>query len=668
MSNEFSSKSVSHFSTEAGHEYVIGSQLGTGSSGTVFTCSDESGSVFAVKVVKLHHMKLSMTGEEYEEEKQKLEREVNILRHLSHPNIVKLIDVANGKDCVYVVQELVEGGELFGRITEDADFRHEGVVKFVYCQLADAVLYLHSKSVIHRDIKPENILVQSSLRVLPPGFAPVNLPIYPVIKLVDFGLSKEISSLSNMAQTWVGTPQYWAPEVITAREKGTPYDGRSDIWSMGVLLFVALCRRYPFSEPKYPGDPSMQDLILKGEFQFPAKCVASENSRDLVRRLVEPDLGKRISIEGTFTHPWLQEFPQGKLLACRWPLGTTLQPENVGTHVLDVNNSGLVSDPSENHPGYVSEPSEEEYHGLVSDPSDKYPGLESEPSSPVGLVSEPTTSRGQVSIETYSGHNVEVNDIVPFLFPSSSPRSILPNIALAQKSAADQFQLQELAAIQNEIITCFMKIQNNFDWGPGPHALMVSLASRSRELQFVSATTIGKFAITAELAEAVIEDSSAFVQAGAVEASLSCVEEIRTSVADMLTQCKNVQEMYRALVEDVHQVIDKSRLAITDIDAPISASLLASSLRDLRRVDEILGKCRFFWSNVEQCLLRLDQSGASYRLLANVHLSASLMDRYNVRVTEHKAFWERFRETCAEYAKLSQKEFQKVYVKSISDS
>jgi hypothetical protein len=88
--------------------------------------------------------------------------------------------------------------------------------------------------------------------------------------------------------------------------------------------------------------------------------------------------------------------------------------------------------------------------------------------------------------------------------------------------------------------------------------------------------------------------------------------------------------------------------------------LLSSSLRDLRRVDDILGKCRLFWSNVEQCLVRLDLfKSTSYRLIENVHLSPILMDRYEARVTEHKAFWTQFKQTCSEYAQVSQIEYQK---------
>ena len=701
-------KMPSSFVGSNGREYSIGSQLGTGSSGTVFTCTDmEDDSVYAVKVVKLNHMRMSMSGEEYEHEKQKLHREVNILRNLSHPNIVRLIDVSESNDSVYVVQELVEGGELFSRITDDPDFRNENVIKFVYCQLADAVLYLHSKAVIHRDIKPENILVQTCGTRPPVGFDAIpNCPVYPVIKVVDFGLSKELSTLSTFAQTWVGTPQYWAPEVIRSRDTGSPYDGRSDIWSIGVLLFVCLFRRYPFSEPKLPGDLPMQERILKGQFAFPTSSRVSEEARDLIKQLIVPDVDKRATLESTFVHEWLKAFSPAKALADRWPISHSLSVETA----LSV----TMADDTETPPGLVSEPSSSSHAG-----------------SPV--LSPQIAGAG--------------DDIVPFIFPTAAAVAlqpaasgpIIPNIAMAQRCAVDQFQLSELARVQNEILSCFVKIQTNFNLHPNAYHLMATLITRARELQFLSATSVSKFAITAEAAEAVIDDSSVFVHAGAVEASLDCVEEIRNSVSEMLAQCREVQEQYRALLEDVNNLIAGSRIvlnndptvrqAIEDIlrtessrqssvspprqntvsstsansvesihvgnrqrlslnkvvasalnvemaspsartdsenaenavvPSEATERLLSSSLRDLKRVDDILGKCRFFWTNMEQCLLRLDMfKTTSYRLLQNVHVSPALMERYDVRVAEHRAFWSQFKQTCTEYAQVSQIEYQK---------
>ena len=717
ISDRGSSKFPSSFIGSNGREYAIGSQLGTGSSGTVFTCTDlTDDSVYAVKIVRLQHMRMSMTGEEYEAEKKKLHREVNILRNLSHSNVVRLVDVSESNDSVYVVQELIEGGELFTRITDDPDFRNENVIKFVFCQLADAVLYLHSKAVIHRDIKPENILVQSCESTPPAGYSRIpDCPVYPVIKVVDFGLSKEISSMSSMAQTWVGTPQYWAPEVIKSRESGTPYDGRSDIWSIGVLLYVCLFRRYPFTEAKLPGELPMQERIIRGQFSFPSSSRVSMEARDLIKKLIVPELDKRWSLEETFAHEWFYGFPPAQILADRWPVANTAS--------IDPSNMSVIMEDEGTEPAAV----------------------------PV-LVSEPSSSSHAGSPHVAPVIQGVSDDLVPFLYPNpidrpdgdeshhqivrvtpksnSSPAPLIPNIALAQQCAVDQFQLIELARIQNEILVCFRTIQKNFNMHPHAFHLMATLIARARELQFLSATTVSRFAITAESAEGVIEDSSLFVKTGAVDASLSCIEEIRASVSDMLQQCRTVQEQYRSLLDDVNNLIAGSRIVLnndptvkqaiedilkseaaassvpspsrtasthrlstssvesagprTNLDRVVASAmsvamppgaregavvpaseinterLLSSSLRDLKKVDDILGKCRLFWSNVEQCLLRLDLfKSSSYRLIENVHLSPILMERYDARVAEHKAFWTQFKRTCTEYAQVSQIEYQK---------
>ena len=201
------------------------------------------------------------------------------------------------------------------------------------------------------------------------------------------------------------------------------------------------------------------------------------------------------------------------------------------------------------------------------------------------MVSEPSVSSASPSPVTRPQSPVigGMDDLVPFIFPAApdtkaaagvvakytgnvtsniSTGPIVPNIALAQQCANDQFQLAELAMIQNEIIVCFSKIQKNFHHHPNAFHLMASLISRARELQFVSATTISRFAITAELAENIIDDSAAFVEAGAIQASLSCVEEIRKSVVDMMEQCRAVQDQYRSLLDDVNNLIAGSRIVL----------------------------------------------------------------------------------------------------------
>ncbi|KAF4751642.1 Serine/threonine-protein kinase pdik1l, partial [Perkinsus olseni] len=131
---------------------------------------------------------------------------------------------------------------LFDYVVDNENFNNENVIRFVFCQVVDALLYLHVNGVIHRDLKPENILVSSMATSCPSGYeeVPGDMPSYPIVKLADFGLSKAVQNASSLAMTWVGTPQYWAPEVIKAQEDKVGYDGRADNWSLGVLLYVML--------------------------------------------------------------------------------------------------------------------------------------------------------------------------------------------------------------------------------------------------------------------------------------------------------------------------------------------------------------------------------------------------------------------------------------------
>jgi len=133
--------------------------------------------------------------------------------------------------------ELLQGGELYYPIVQKGRL-NEWEAKVVVVQVVDALAYLHEQHVIHRDLKPENILIHSSFDT-PQGT-------HYKVKLVDFGLSKLIRDGLSIARTFVGTPQYWAPEVLVAGENGSEYDYRVDIWSLGILLYVMLAGSYPF--------------------------------------------------------------------------------------------------------------------------------------------------------------------------------------------------------------------------------------------------------------------------------------------------------------------------------------------------------------------------------------------------------------------------------------
>ncbi|KEP66489.1 UNVERIFIED_CONTAM: calcium signaling protein kinase RAD53, putative [Hammondia hammondi] len=254
----------------------------------------EKKDLFAVKVLDLRAIRLCS---DFAREMQKVHREVRILQQLRHPCIANLEDVVQEEDLLFLVMEYVKGGELFYRVVEKGCFS-EPQACYIMHQLVHACIYMHEKHILHRDLKPENILVD---RVLDGDFF--------AVKVADFGLAK-ILTRNSLAHTLVGTPQYWAPEVLACNPgpPGTPparqhYGAAADLWSLGVCLYVMLGGSYPFDERIAP----LHTLILKGQFHFrhPRFQRVSESAKDLVRRLLTVETSRRITEKEILQHPWM---------------------------------------------------------------------------------------------------------------------------------------------------------------------------------------------------------------------------------------------------------------------------------------------------------------------------------------------------------------------------
>ncbi|PHJ23690.1 calcium signaling protein kinase rad53 [Cystoisospora suis] len=293
--------------------------------------------LFAVKVIDLKAIKLCA---DFAREIQKIHREVKILRGLRHPCIVNLEDVVEEDEALFLVMEYVRGGELFYRVVEQGCFS-EPQACYVMYQLVHACIYMHSKHVIHRDLKPENILVDKTLE-----------GDFYIIKVADFGLAKLLTK-SSLAHTLVGTPQYWAPEVLTCKNtnaaaavnmtstvtgiteggrggnrpggsSGVPshYGASADLWSLGVCLYVMLGGSYPFDERIAP----IHTLILRGQFHFRHARFhrVSECAKDLIRRLLTVDIQRRITEHEVLRHPWMLRWLNSKDVKRILPPGVSL--------------------------------------------------------------------------------------------------------------------------------------------------------------------------------------------------------------------------------------------------------------------------------------------------------------------------------------------------------
>lgn len=274
---------------EVRQKYIISKQLGRGTYGEVRLCFTKGTCTrFAMKIVA--KKRLTHNGPQALIFNENMKTECLILQRLHHPFIIRIHDVIDTQDALFIILELVEGGELFNRIVSQGQF-NEITTKFLFRQMAIGVKYLHDNSITHRDLKPENILLTST---------DLN---ESLIKITDFGLSRLINEASLM-KTFCGTPNYLAPEVLVTHGEGS-YTNKVDVWSLGVILFICLVGYPPFCES--PDSPPLTEQILKGLYTFPDAFWSdiSDSAKDLVRQMMCVDPNKRLTIASVLEHPWL---------------------------------------------------------------------------------------------------------------------------------------------------------------------------------------------------------------------------------------------------------------------------------------------------------------------------------------------------------------------------
>ncbi|XP_069693470.1 calcium/calmodulin-dependent protein kinase type 1 isoform X1 [Periplaneta americana] len=279
-------------------KYNLKELLGTGAFSEVRLAEskEKPGLMFAVKIID----KKALKGKE-----DSLENEIKVLRRFSeptrkneagssgnseetpwlkHPNIVQLLETFEDKHKVYLIMELVTGGELFDRIVEKGSYTEKDASDLIR-QVLEAVDYMHEQGVVHRDLKPENLLYYSH-------------DDDSKIMISDFGLSKMEDS--GIMATACGTPGYVAPEVLAQK----PYGKAVDVWSIGVISYILLCGYPPFYDEN---DANLFAQILKGEFEFdsPYWDDISDSAKDFIRQLMCVDVEKRYTCRQALAHPWI---------------------------------------------------------------------------------------------------------------------------------------------------------------------------------------------------------------------------------------------------------------------------------------------------------------------------------------------------------------------------
>jgi len=259
-------------------------ELGHGHYGVVRKCMNrESKQWYAIKSIRK-----SKVGKI-----EVLKREIDILKEVDHPNIIKLVDVYEDTKYLHLITELCTGGELFDRIiakthTVEGHFSEHDAAKLIY-GILDAIRYCHDiKQIVHRDLKPENFLF------LTPDDG-------SDIKIIDFGLSRHDTQNFGVMKTKVGTPYYVAPEVLN-RE----YTKSCDIWSIGVISYILLCGYPPFYGDS---DNEIFESVRTGRFDFPSPDWddISQTAKDFICSLLKKNPDDRLTAAQAMKHPWLKE-------------------------------------------------------------------------------------------------------------------------------------------------------------------------------------------------------------------------------------------------------------------------------------------------------------------------------------------------------------------------
>lgn len=319
--------------TDLPSEYKLLCKLGEGAFSAVYKAEHKvTKRVVAIKIIdklKLGYDQLSNVN-----------NEINVMKRLRHPNVLRLLNLYNNKKYCYIVLQYCDGGEVFNKIIEYTYFS-ESLSRHVFTQLLSAVQYLHSVNVAHRDIKPENLLFNSipyrprspsefeRAKRLSDDASKVDEGAFTegvgggtigVVKLADFGLAKLLKSdnmYSSNLKTPCGTAGYTAPEVITCSNGSKVkmfsdqvsqknfYTKSVDIWSLGCFLYTVLCGFPPF----YDDDPNrLTSKIISGDYVFlkPWWDEISNEAKDLVSRMLQINPEQRITMEEIWQHPWLK--------------------------------------------------------------------------------------------------------------------------------------------------------------------------------------------------------------------------------------------------------------------------------------------------------------------------------------------------------------------------
>lgn len=272
--------------------YEVKQKLGNGKFGLVkLGIHKNSGRKVAIKIINKNNMSLEDQG--------LVKTEIEILKICQHPNIIKLYDVFENVDNIYIIMEYCSGGDLFTYIEQRGFKLPEKRACELIHKLSMSIAYLHSYGIAHRDLKPENILMTDNTDTAD-------------IRLLDFGLSKIIGPNETCTEPY-GTLSYVAPEVLLEK----PYDKSVDLWTIGIITYLLLCGILPFDHDT--SEKEIARMTIHEKTPFPGvfwKKLSSE-AKQFVENLLDKNPNKRMSIKEVLEHQWIQKYTKEGLVEQR---------------------------------------------------------------------------------------------------------------------------------------------------------------------------------------------------------------------------------------------------------------------------------------------------------------------------------------------------------------
>ncbi|XP_076932916.1 serine/threonine-protein kinase ATG1c-like isoform X2 [Bidens hawaiensis] len=262
-------------------DYVVGKQLGSGSFSVVWHARHKiHGTEVAIKEI--------LTGKLNKKLEESLMSEIDILRNINHPNIIRLHDMIKEPGKIHLVLEYCKGGDLSVFIQRRRGRVPKSTSAHFMQQLAAGLKVLRDNQIIHRDLKPQNLLLSTN-------------DDNSTLKIADFGFARSLQA-RNLAETLCGSPLYMAPEIMQLHK----YDAKADLWCVGAILFQLVTGRTPFTGNNQI--QLLQNIMKSTELQFPPDVKdLSPECIDLCRKLLRQNPVERLTFEEFFTHPFFTQ-------------------------------------------------------------------------------------------------------------------------------------------------------------------------------------------------------------------------------------------------------------------------------------------------------------------------------------------------------------------------